>query len=209
LAPNRIGQYGQLQEWLEDWDRPNDHHRHFSHLWGMYPGNEISVLKTPKLAKAVKKSLQMRGEGGVGFGMAWQMCIWARMYEAETAQRLFNNLIHQNTFSNLFNHCYSVLLVDGNLGTTAAIAEMLLQSHLGEIHLLPALPAAWPRGSVRGLRARGGFEVDMTWKDGKLSSTTIRSKKGNPCMIRYNDTIVRLETMVGESLFLNGKMKRM
>ena len=103
LVPNQIGQYGQLQKWMDDWDYPTDQHRHFSHVWGMYPGSEISVRKTPRLTKAVKKSLQMRGEGGIGFGMAFQMCMWARMCEPETAQRLFKNLIQQNTLSNLFN----------------------------------------------------------------------------------------------------------
>lgn len=208
LVPNQIGQYGQLQEWMDDWDYPTDQHRHFSHVWGMYPGNEISVRKTPELAKAVKKSLQMRGEGGVGFGMAWQTCIWARMYEAETAQRLFNNLIHQNTFSNLFNHCYKVLVVDGNLGATAAIAEMLMQSHEGEINLLPAIPKALSKGSVKGLLARGGFEVDIQWANGSLTSTSIKSKLGNDCRIRYGEKVISFETKKDKTYRFDGRLNK-
>lgn len=208
LVPNQIGQYGQLQEWMDDWDYPTDQHRHFSHVWGMYPGNEISVRKTPELAKAVKKSLQMRGEGGVGFGMAWQTCIWARMYEAETAQRLFNNLIHQNTFSNLFNHCYKVLVVDGNLGATAAIAEMLMQSHEGEINLLRAIPKALSKGSVKGLLARGGFEVDIQWANGSLTSTSIKSKLGNDCRIRYGEKVISFETKKDKTYRFDGRLNK-
>ena len=166
LAPNQIGRLGQLQEWIEDWDDPTDHHRHFSHLWGMYPSNEISVDRTPDLAKAVAKSLVLRGEGGTGFGMAWQMCIWARMYDGDRAHRWFKKLVARNTCPNLFSKCYGTLQVDGTGGATAGIAEMLMQSHEGEIHLLPALPLAWPTGRVAGLRARGGIEVDIGWKDG-------------------------------------------
>lgn len=190
LAPNQIGRLGQLQEWLDDWDYPEDEHRHFSHLWGMYPGEEISVRRTPELAKAVSKSLVMRGQGGTGFGMAWQMCLWARMYEGDTALRLFRNLVAQNTCPNLFSKCYTTLQVDGSLGCTAGIAEMLLQSHEGEIHLLPALPKEWSTGSIKGLRARGGFEVDIDWKGNKLTSTTIHSTLGHPCQVCYGSKVL-------------------
>ena len=206
LAPNQIGRLGQLQEWLDDWDDPEDDHRHFSHLWGMYPGKEISVRKTPEFAKAVRKSLVMRGEGGTGFGHAWQMCLWARMYEGDTALRLFRNLVTQNTCPNLFSKCYSTLQVDGSFGCSAGIAEMLLQSHAGEIHLLPALPKAWAAGSIQGLRARGGFEVDMEWQNGKLTGATINSKLGNPYKVRYGD--IDYETKAGKSTELNGKLQQ-
>ncbi len=208
LAPNQVGQYGQLQEWLDDLDNPKDRHRHFSHLWGMYPGIEISVERTPGLAKAVEKSLEFRGRGGTGFGMTWQMCLWARNYKPEIAHIMFQNLIRRNTYPNLFSKCYDALQVDGTFGCTAGIAEMLLQSHLGVIHLLPALPGAWPNGSVQGLCARGGFEVDIVWKDGKLTGATIRSKLGNSCKVRYGDIIVDYKTKVGESIKLNGKLQR-
>jgi alpha-L-fucosidase 2 len=208
LAPNQIGRLGQLQEWLDDWDYPEDDHRHFSHLWGMYPGREISTRETPKLAKAVRKSLVMRGEGGTGFGMTWQMCLWARMYEGETALRLFGNLVRQNTCANLFSKCYTTLQVDGSFGCTAGIAEMLLQSHEGVIHLLPALPKAWSTGMIKGLKARGGFEVDIEWQNGKLASTTINSARGHPRQVRYGNKVVTFKTKKGESLILNGNLDK-
>jgi alpha-L-fucosidase 2 len=208
LAPNQIGQYGQLQEWLDDWDHPEDRHRHFSHLWGMFPGAEISVEDTPDLAKAVAKSLQLRGEGGTGFGQAWQVCIWARMRNPRTAHRLFRNLIRDNTNVNLFSRCYDALQVEGSLGITAGIAEMLLQSHDSTIHLLPALPEQWSNGSVRGLCARGGFVVDMAWKGGSLDEVTIHSGLGNPCTVRHGDTTVTLDTTRGESISLDGKLQQ-
>jgi len=208
LAPNQIGRLGQLQEWLDDWDYPEDDHRHFSHLWGMYPGKEISARSTPELAKAVRKSLVMRGEGGTGFGMTWQMCLWARMYEGDTAYRLFRNLVAQNTCTNLFSKCYTMLQIDGSSGCTAGIAEMLLQSHEGRIHLLPALPNAWPTGSIKGLRARGGFQVDIEWRNGRLKSAKINSKLGNPYKVCYGDIIVDYETKAGKSIVLNGKLRQ-
>lgn len=174
----------------------------------MYPGIEITVEKTPDMAKAVEKSLELRGRGGTGFGMTWQMCLWARNYKPEIAHIMFQNLIRRNTYPNLFSKCYDALQVDGTFGCTAGIAEMLLQSHLGVIHLLPSLPGAWPNGSVQGLCARGGFEVDIAWKDGKLTGATIRSKLGNPCKVRYGDIIVDYKTKVGESIKLNGKLQR-
>jgi len=198
LAPNQIGKYGQLQEWLDDWDDPKDDHRHFSHLWGMYPGKEISVKGTPELARAVKQSLIFRGERGTGFGQAWQMCIWARMYEPEIAHRLFRNLMRDNTFPNLFSNCYGALQVDGTFGCAAGIAEMLLQSQAGEIHLLPALPNEWSTGHVEGLCARGGFEVDIRWENGKLVETTIRSKLGKKCRLRYGNKQTEFDTPPGK-----------
>jgi len=208
LATNQIGQYGQLQEWLEDLDSPEDHHRHFSHLWGMYPGTEISLDRTPDLARAVAKSLEMRGEGGTGFGMTWQMCLWARMRNGDKAHRLLKNEVRVNTCINLFSKCYGTPQVDGTSGAVAGIAEMLLQSHAGKIHLLPALPSAWPNGSVKGLCARGGFEVDMTWKNGSLTAAAIRSKLGNKCKVRYGDMAVELETEAGRGYRLNDKLRQ-
>jgi alpha-L-fucosidase 2 len=207
LAPNQIGQHGQLQEWLEDLDSPEDHHRHFSHLWGMYPGAEISVDTTPELARAVAKSLEMRGEEGTGFGMTWQMCLWARMRDGDKAHRLLKNEVSVNTCINLFSKCFGTPQVDGTFGATAGIAEMLLQSHAGQIHLLPALPTAWSNGSVQGLCARGGFEVDIVWKDGKLTNATIRSTLGNKCEVRYGSTVVDFKTKPGKSIKLNDKLE--
>jgi len=212
LAPNQIGQHGQLQEWIGDWDSPTDRHRHFSHLWGMYPGNEISTRRTPDLARAVAKSLEFRGEGGTGFGMTWQMCLWARMYNGEKAFRMLTNNVMRNTYPNLFGKCFGAPQVDGSFGAAAGIAEMLLQSQDGDILVLPALPQQWPSGRMKGMRARGGFELDFAWKDGRLTALTIHSKCGKPCTIRTGDrgnpTVIELkETTAGKSYTLDKRVR--
>ncbi len=188
IAPNQIGQHGQLQEWLQDKDNPRNRHRHISHLYALHPGYEITPLKTPKLAEACRVTLTHRGDGNVGWSKAWQVNLWARLGNAEHAYDRLSGLISENTNPNLFDQCFSgrplPFQIDANFGGTAGIAEMLLQSHGGEIHLLPALPKAWPTGSVRGLCARGGFEVDIAWKDGKLAGGVVRSKLGSKCRIR-------------------------
>jgi alpha-L-fucosidase 2 len=186
LAPMQIGKYGQLQEWLEDWDDPQDTHRHLSHLWGLYPGNLITPQKTPDLAQAAKKSLVFRGDGGPGFSMAWKINLWARLLNGDHAYRVLKRLLTENTYPNFFSKTWQALHVDGTFGGSAGIAEMLLQSLAGEIHLLPALPKAWPSGIVKGLQAKGGFEVGMEWKKGKLTKATILSKLGKTCRIRVN-----------------------
>ncbi len=189
LPPMQVGKRGNLQEWLEDWGDIEPQHRHLSHLWGLYPGNQISLTGTPKLAEGAKQAIIMRGEGGLSFSMAWKVNLWARLLDGERAHSSLKKLIGEAVFPNLFSRDGKALQVDGNLGGTAGIAEILLQSHNGELRLLPALPKAWSAGSVKGLCARGGFEVGIAWKDGDLTRASIRSKLGRECKLRTSSRV--------------------
>ncbi len=201
----KIGKWGQLQEWMADRDDPKDNHRHVSHLFALYPGRQISPASTPKLAEAAKVSLGARGfAGDVGWSNAWKTCFHARLHDGEQAYWYYNRLLGQNAFPNLWNACWPgrTFQIDGNFGGTAGVAEMLLQSHTGQLELLPALPAAWPTGSVRGLRARGGYEVDIVWKDGRLTQATIRNIAGQNPTIRYGEKTAKIALEAGQTAVL-------
>jgi alpha-L-fucosidase 2 len=184
LVPPQIGKSGALQEWSEDYDQLEEKHRHFSHLYGLYPGNVLSAKRTPQFTEPVKAVLEQRGDGGTGFSRGWKMALWARLYDGNRALKIFRGYIKEQAYPQLFAKCFTPLQVDGTLGVTAGITEMLMQSHEGYIDLLPALPQEWAEGRMDGVCARGGFELDLTWKDGKVFQTEIYSKAGEVCRIK-------------------------
>jgi alpha-L-fucosidase 2 len=220
LAPMQIGKAGQLQEWLEDWDleAPEREHRHVSHLYGLFPSNQITPQATPDLFAAAKKSLELRGDVGTGWSLAWKINLWARFLDGDRAHLLLQRAltpIYSNdpryrggggVYPNLFD-AHPPFQIDGNFGATSGIAEMLLQSHTGEIHLLPALPNAWANGKVTGLRARGGFEVDIEWRAGKLAHSTVRSVSGTNCKVRYGDKVIDLRVPRRGAVMLNENLR--
>jgi alpha-L-fucosidase 2 len=191
MAPFQIGKWGQLQEWMNDWDDPADIHRHVSHLWGLYPGNQISPYRTPELFDAARTSLIHRGDPSTGWSMAWKVCYWARLLDGDHAYKLItdqlslvrNELKKGGTYPNLFD-AHPPFQIDGNFGCTAGIAEMLMQSYDGFIYVLPALPTVWGKGEIKGLVARGGFEMDIKWSQNKVEKVIIKSRNGGNCRLR-------------------------
>jgi alpha-L-fucosidase 2 len=217
LEPIRIGPDGRVMEWPEPYQETEIHHRHTSHLWGLYPGDEISPATTPDLAEAARKTLLVRGDDSIGWSYAFKAALWARLGDGDHAWKLIRGAMSPATsqeisysngggvYPNMFDAC-PPFQIDANFGVPAAIAEMLLQSQEGTIDLLPALPSAWNEGTVTGLCARGGFEVSITWQSGVLTSATIHSKLGGPCHINYNGNEIVLQTRKGQSITLDGNL---
>jgi len=237
LAPTRIGSDGRVMEWLEEYRENDPHHRHISHLWGLYPGTEIGPQVTPELAAAARKTLDARGDGGTGWSLAHKLALWARLGDGNRAYKILCtqlqpagetgkiNVTGGGTYPNLFD-AHPPFQIDGNLGAAAGIAELLLQSQQTEtggrrpdpssqqaevriLELLPALPDAWPTGSARGLRARGGFEVDLRWQEGKLVEATVRSVTGTAAKVRLGDKMTDLQLTPGKSIRLDPALHRL
>lgn len=216
IAPNKIGKHGQLQEWMQDKDNPDNHHRHVSHLWAVHPGNEINWEQTPELMKAAQQSLEYRGDNGTGWSLAWKINFWARFKNGNRAYKLLHRLLSPaevpgrkaggGSYPNLFD-AHPPFQIDGNFGGAAGILEMFAQSHLGKIDLLPALPDALPNGRISGLVTRGGFELSLEWKESKLFSVEVLSKKGQDCLLTYNGKSIEFTTDAGSSYKFNGELR--
>jgi len=183
LVPSQIGKDGTLQEWTEDYGQLEDKHRHLSHLYGLYPGTVLSAKSTPELVAPIKAVLEQRGDGGPGFSRAWKMALWARLFDGDRANSIYKGYLKEQCCISLFAKCFTSLQVDGSLGVTAAISEMLVQSHEGIIHLLPALPNEWHSGEFHGVCTRGSFELDLQWENNSIKTVTILSKAGVVCKL--------------------------
>ncbi|MCK5277701.1 MAG: glycoside hydrolase family 95 protein, partial [Cyclobacteriaceae bacterium] len=216
IAPNQIGQYGQLQEWMEDKDNPENKHRHVSHLWGMYPGKDINWEENPEMMEAARQSLLFRGDDGTGWSLAWKINFWARCLDGNHAYELIKLLFRfvesdgtsyrkGGSYLNLFD-AHPPFQIDGNFGAAAGIVELLIQSHLSTIDLLPALPDEFQTGSISGVCARGGFELDFNWENKQLNQVTVRSKAGEICRLKYGDKTREFETEKGGVYMLDGEL---
>lgn len=196
FPPSQVGRDGMLQEWTEDYEQMEDKHRHFSHLYGLYPGNVLSPNHSPEFIEPVKKVLEQRGDGGTGFSRGWKMALWARLNDGDRANSIFKGYLKEQCYASLFAKCGKPLQVDGSFGVTAGITEMLIQSHEGYIELLPALPSEWSDGEFKGVCARGGFELDFSWKNKELTATKVLSKAGEKFRLKSNNKV---------KVFLDGK----
>jgi alpha-L-fucosidase 2 len=213
IAPNKIGKYGQLQEWMQDVDDTANKHRHISHLWGMYPGNEINWDDSPELMKAARQSLLYRGDAATGWSLGWKINCWARFKDGEHAFHMIQMLMSPvqggaGSYPNLFD-AHPPFQIDGNFGGAAGIGEMIVQSHTKYIDILPALPSALPNGEVKGYCARGGFVFDIKWSDGKLQALTVISKAGQPLSLRYNNKLVSIPTIKNSVYKFDASLKQL
>ncbi len=218
IAPNQIGKYGQLQEWMEDKDDPKNKHRHVSHLWAVYPGNEINWQQTPDLMKAARQSLIYRGDEGTGWSLSWKINFWARFLDGNHAFDMVKLLFRPvqiddvvytgggGSYTNLFD-AHPPFQIDGNFGAPSGMIEMLVQSQLNEISILPALPDALPAGKISGVCARGGFELTFNWSGGKLQHLKVLSKAGQKCKLRYGDKVLEMNTSIGKTYLFSGDLK--
>jgi alpha-L-fucosidase 2 len=211
LAPMRIGSDGRLMEWTEEFAEDEPGHRHISHLFGLHPGDQITMQRNPEFLEAARKTIEYRlahGGGHTGWSRAWIINFFARLQDGEEAYENLIALLRSTTLPNLFN-THPPFQIDGNFGAVSGITEMLLQSHAGEIHILPALPEAWPDGHIYGLCARGGFVVDIDWKNGELKKVGVYSKLGNECTLRYGERIIAVEIVAGEKLEFDKNLGRL
>lgn len=210
MAPTKIGSDGRIMEWTEEFKEPEPGHRHISQLYGLYPGNEIS-RQTPELLAAAKKTIKHRlahGGGHTGWSRAWIINFFARLGDGEAAYQNLLALLQKSTLPNLFDN-HPPFQIDGNFGATAGITEMLLQSNAGEIELLPALPQAWQKGHIHGVVARGGFEMDIAWEEGRLKAVKLLAKVGGKCRIRYGNKTVELDTQKGVAYSFDGQLNKL
>lgn len=206
----QIGKKGNLQEWYKDWEDAEPEHRHISHLYGLFPGHQITPLSTPQFADAARKTLELRGDGGTGWSKGWKINVWARLHDGNHAHKLIREQLTLTgvegtnyakgggTYPNLLD-AHPPFQIDGNFGGSSGIMEMLLQSHDGALHLLPSLPDEWASGKVTGLKARGGFTVDIAWKEGKVTEVKIKSALGGNCRLRVSQPLRSVAAAKGEN----------